>query len=100
VAARVAAAAAATATATATAAVAVAQPARAQRTTHDAPTPQASGATEGPSPPPPGERRPPTSLEDIRRQARENWLKLREQAGAVPVRGAALVRTRDEDLSR
>jgi ATP-dependent exoDNAse (exonuclease V) alpha subunit len=45
------------------------------------------------------ERRPPPSLEDIRRQARENWLQLREQAGAARER-AAPGRSRDEDLSR
>jgi ATP-dependent exoDNAse (exonuclease V) alpha subunit len=47
----------------------------------------------------PSERRAPPSLEDIRRQARENWLKLREQAGAAPARTTP-VRTRDEDFSR
>jgi ATP-dependent exoDNAse (exonuclease V) alpha subunit len=60
---------------------------------------QRTSQTATPPPSSPSERRPPQSLEDIRRQARENWLKLREQAGAAPAQSAPM-RTRDEDLSR
>jgi len=67
----------------------VTREAQSQRTSHSAASPQASLS----------DRRPPQSLEDIRRQARENWLKLREQAGAAGARSAP-VRSRDEDLSR
>jgi hypothetical protein len=43
------------------------------------------------------------SLEDIRRQARENWLRLREQQNAAsnaPSKSAGRARTLDDDLGR
>jgi hypothetical protein len=60
--------------------------------------PRASGGAAF-VPSPPSERGPPPSLEDIRRQARENWLKMRDQARAAQERPAA-ARTRDDDLAR
>jgi len=78
-------------------------PAHAASATQAVSSGYAASATQSASTPPQHasstERRPPPSLEDIRRQARENWLKLREQGGASPLRTTP-ARSRDEDLSR
>jgi ATP-dependent exoDNAse (exonuclease V) alpha subunit len=50
-----------------------------------------------------GLQRPAQSLEDIRRQARENWLRLREQqqaAAPAPSKSAARTRAPDDDFGR
>jgi hypothetical protein len=61
------------------------------------------GAAHEATPPPPrATARKPQSLEDIRREARENWLRIRENRmqgrEVAPVNHKE--RSRDDDLSR
>jgi hypothetical protein len=58
-----------------------------------------AGAGAGANPPVAGAARKPLSLDEIRREARESWLKMRREAAEQRETPDA-TRSRDEDLSR
>jgi len=61
------------------------------------PTPGTASLTEGAS----AQETPRQSLEEIRREARENWLRLRQsEERDRPLRDAALATSHDDDLAR